>query len=121
MIIVTEDAKEELKRISPQNGGQPETVLRLVAYDGGQLGLVADNVREGDQSVKWQDEAVLVIDKGLLGTLEEVIIDCRDTEKGRHLALIGCMSEEAKQKVLNIGKEHYGVLREAVRAARLAT
>jgi len=99
MIIVTEDAKEELKRISPQNGGQPETALRLIAYNEGQLGLVEDNIRESDQSVKWQNEAVLVIDKGLLNTLEEVIIDCLDTEKGRRLTLIGCMSEPKKARL----------------------
>ena len=102
MIIVTEDAKEELRRISPQNGGQPETALRLVAYDGGRLGLVEDNIRASDQSVKWQDEAVLVIDKGLLDTLEEVIIDCQDTEKGRRLTLIGCMSEPKKARLASV-------------------
>ena len=88
MISVTEVAKEELKKLSLQVLEQPETVLRLVPNEQGQLGLVIDREREDDQVVKHEEATILVVDKELSTALEGIGIDYQDTPDGPRLALI---------------------------------
>lgn len=95
MINVTESAKEELKRMSLQVTDQPESTLRLVANGEGQLGLVADSEREGDQLIEHQGATVLLVDKELSAALEGVGIDCQDAGDGPRLVLTSSNPEEA--------------------------
>ena len=94
MITVTESAKEELKRISLQATGQPESILRLVSNEQGQLGLVADSEREGDQVIEHQGETVLVVDSQTSAALDGVGMDYQDAEDGPRLVLTGGNPEE---------------------------
>jgi len=87
MLTVTENGKEELKRMSSQVVEQPGSTLRLVANEQGQLGLIADTEKEGDQSIEHQGETILLVDKMLSEALEGVCIDCQDEEEGPRLIL----------------------------------
>ena len=95
MLTVTESAKAELKKVSSQVQDQPDTVLRLVGDDSGQLGLVADFEKESDQVIKHEETTVLVVDEQLSAALEGVGIDCQDTDAGPHLVLFRNQPEEA--------------------------
>ena len=97
MISVTESAKGELARISSQTIDQPETVLRLIANAEGQLSLIADTKKEGDQLIDYQEITVLVVDEELSTALEGIGIDCQDTDNGPRLFLIRTNVEEANQ------------------------
>ncbi len=88
MIIVTESAKEALKRTLPP-GGQPEAVLRLIANKSRQLALVVDSERENDQLVKHQGDTVLVIDKEVSAAFDGVGIDYQEATGGLRLFEIG--------------------------------
>ena len=87
MLTVTESAKAELKRVSSQVQDQPDIVLRLVGDELGQLSLVADVEKEGDQVIKHEEVTVLVVDEQLSAALEGVGVDCQDTEAGPRLVL----------------------------------
>ena len=95
MINVTENAKEELKRISTEAVDQPESKLRLVASQEGQLGLIVDSEREGDQLVEHQGSTVLVVGQELSAALEGIGIDCQDTDGGPRLVLVRGNPEES--------------------------
>jgi Fe-S cluster assembly iron-binding protein IscA len=89
MIIVTENAKEALKRISPQLADRPEAVFRLIANKHGKLALIVDSERENDQLVKYQEATVLVIDKEVSAAFDGVGIDYQDAIGGLRLFEIG--------------------------------
>lgn len=88
MILVTESAKEELKRMSAELLDQEGSTLRLVANQEGQLGLVADNERDGDQLVEHQGGTILVVGRELSLALEGLGLDCQDSGDGPHLILV---------------------------------
>jgi Fe-S cluster assembly iron-binding protein IscA len=91
MIIVTESAREALKRtLSPI--GQPEAVLRLIANKSRQLALVIDSERENDQLVKHQEDTVLVIDKEVSAAFDGVGIDYQGATGGLRLFETGSKS-----------------------------
>jgi Fe-S cluster assembly iron-binding protein IscA len=92
MIIVTENAKEALKRISPQVVDRPEAVFRLIANKSGQLALIVDSERENDQLVKYQGAKVLVIDKEVSAAFDGVGIDYQDAIGGLRLFEVGSKS-----------------------------
>ncbi len=98
MLSVTETAKEELKRVSSQALDQPESVLRLVADELGQLSLVVDAEKENDQVVKHEEATVLVIEEQLSAALEGVGIDFQDTEAGPRLVLFKSTPEETPEQ-----------------------
>lgn len=85
MIIVTESAKEALKRISPQAVDRPDAVFRLIANNSRQLALIVDSERENDQLVKYQEATVLVIDKEVSAVFDGVGIDYQDAIGGLRL------------------------------------
>ena len=95
MINVTESAKEELKRIASQVVDQPESTLRLVADGQGQIGLVADSEREGDQVIEHKGETLLVVDSQLSAALDGVGMDYQDAGDGPRLVLTSGNPEEA--------------------------
>ena len=92
MIIVTESAKEALKRISPQVVDRPDAVFRLIANKSGQLALIVDSERENDQLVKYQEAIVLVIDKEVSAAFDGVGIDYQDAIGGLRLFESGSRS-----------------------------
>ena len=87
MVVVTESARQELKRILTNNTDELEACLRLIANDQGQLGLAMDMEREGDQVVEHEDSKVLVVEKELADRLQGITMDFVDTPEGGSLAI----------------------------------
>ncbi len=67
------------------SGGDP--VLRLIPVEDGRVGLVLDICRDGDQSVKHDDETLLVVGPELADAIADLVFDCVDTPQGRCLTL----------------------------------
>lgn len=85
MVHVTERAKEALlrKKLSA-NLDDPDVGLRLAAGPGGQLGLVADRVKAGDQVVTHKDSMVLLVDPQMSAlVVAGRSVDCRRTADGK--------------------------------------
>ena len=87
MIGVTERAKEELKKILDANTDNAEASLRLMANDQGQLGLVIDMEKQGDQTIEHEDSKVLLVEENLIDALQGVTIDVEDTSEGARLVI----------------------------------
>jgi hypothetical protein len=85
MVHVTERAKEALlEKKAAANLDRPEIGLRLAERPDGQLGLVADRAKAGDQVVRHKDSTVLLVDP----QISELVVtgrtvDCRRTRDGR--------------------------------------
>jgi hypothetical protein len=85
MVHVTERAKEALlQKKMAANLDRPDIGLRLALRPDGQLGLLADRAKAGDQVVRHKDSTVLLVDPHIS---ELVItgrtIDCQRTHDGR--------------------------------------
>ena len=88
MVTVTERAHEELKKILlAADISEPEIGLRLTPTEPGQLGLIPDNEREGDQVVEYEGSKVLLVGTELTESLEGITIDCQDTPEGPRLII----------------------------------
>ena len=87
MIEVTDGARKELKKILTENAQEPNVVLRLTANEQGQLGLVMDNVAEGDKVIEYEGTPVLVIEDHFASHLEGVSLETEDTPEGPELML----------------------------------
>lgn len=92
MVEVTEQAKELLKQILAEalasvENPDPELSLRLAPQARGQLGLIIDKEREGDQVVEEEDSPLLLIEAQIADSLAGATIDCQDTPGGPQLVL----------------------------------
>jgi Fe-S cluster assembly iron-binding protein IscA len=92
MIVITDDAKKELKKILTENAQDPNIVLRLTANEQGQLGLVMDNVTDGDNVIEYDGSKVLAIEEHFASHLEGISLEVEDTPEGPMLTLMqaGC-------------------------------
>jgi hypothetical protein len=85
MVNVTERAKEELlrKKVSAKID-DTEVGLRLATAVGGQLVLVADKAKAGDEVVTYKDSTVLLVDREMSAlVLGGRTVDCKKTDDGR--------------------------------------
>ena len=87
MIEVTERAKEELKRLLEDSVDWPGARLRLLDRGHGRLGLGIDIEAEGDRTVEYEDDVLLVIDDELASRLHRIMIDVEDTVEGTELVI----------------------------------
>jgi len=62
--------------------------LRLIAADGGQLGLGLDGEMPGDQVVEYDGSKVLLVENGLVDGLEGLTLDVADTPDGVKLVTV---------------------------------
>jgi Fe-S cluster assembly iron-binding protein IscA len=92
MIVVTDDAKKELKKMLTENAQDPNGVLRLTANEQGQLGLVMDNMMDGDKVIEFEGSTVLVVEDHFASHLEGVSLEVEDSPEGPMLTLMqaGC-------------------------------
>jgi len=88
MIDVTERAKKELKEILTQKVDHPEACLRLRTNEQGQLGLGIDIAMPGDEVVEYEGIKLLIVEKELAGSLENVAIDVEESDEGSQLVII---------------------------------
>lgn len=90
MATVTPTAKQKLKAKLQELKTDTEMTIRLIPSPSnpGQLEMVLDKEREGDQVVESDDGTkILIIGADLAPTLEEMVIDFRETPQGRGFAI----------------------------------
>ena len=87
MIVVTERAKQELKRILSTKVDNWYAALRLKAVGEGQLGLGIDVEMPGDHVVEYEGSKLLLVEPGLDSSLKEVTLDIEDTNSGSILVI----------------------------------
>ena len=89
MLTVTASAKEKLRTKLQELKTDPEMTIRLIPSPSspGQLEMVLDKKREGDQVVESNDGIkVLLIGADLAPALEGMVIDFRKTPRGTGFA-----------------------------------
>ena len=87
-MIVTDDAKQELKKTLSQNTDDPEICLRLTAQSPGELGLTLDTKTEDDQVVEHEGSDVLLIGKEIADKADNLKLDTEHTEQGERLVVV---------------------------------
>lgn len=87
MINVTEQAKDELKKLLSLNVDFPQARLRIMDRGQGIIGLGIDIEAPGDCVIEYEGTKVLVIESELVNTLQGVTIDVDDTPDGPELVV----------------------------------
>ena len=87
MIVVTNRAKQELKRILSGKVENWYAGLRLTANGQGQLGLGIDVEMPGDRVVEYESSKVLLVEPGLDSSLNDITLDVEDTGEGSELVI----------------------------------
>ncbi|MFC1847383.1 hypothetical protein ACFLW5_01025 [Chloroflexota bacterium] len=88
MINVTEQAKQELRRLLSQKVDWPQARLRIIDRGQGIIGLGLDIEAPGDQIVEYEGQGVLICEPRLATTLKGITIDVDDTPDGFELVII---------------------------------
>jgi Fe-S cluster assembly iron-binding protein IscA len=88
MIMVTESAKEALKKALSASTEDSEVVLRLTPAEVGRYDLVLDHEREGDQVVEHLGAKVLLIEQQVSEALDKLTLDYR--QAGATMCLVIC-------------------------------
>ena len=82
MVEVTEGAKELLREVLLGETDDPETSLRLVRAESGQLTLLLGKEELGDQVVEHEGVKILLVESELVPALEGIILDVQDNADG---------------------------------------
>lgn len=91
MISVTENAKQELKRLLDVSVDWPGARLRLIDRGHDVLGIGIDIKAADDVEIECDGDVVMVIDPELASCPKLIILDVDDTPEGPELVI----SEEA--------------------------
>lgn len=86
MVIVTERAKQELKKLLFSKVDNEYASLRLTASDEGKVGLGIDVEMPGDRVVEYDGSKVLLVEKRLDSSLG-ITLDAEDTGSGSELLI----------------------------------
>ena len=87
MINVTEQAKQELKRLLTSSVDWPGARLRLVNRGQGRLGLGIDIEAPDDRVVEYEGAKLLLVEPELASNLKRVTLDVDDTPDGVELVI----------------------------------
>ena len=87
MLTVTTQAAEELKSMAQGEVTQAEEALRLIYTGSGQLAIVVDTEKEGDQVVEHEGVTVLLVGAELTDAVDWLLLDCQDTSEGPQLTI----------------------------------
>ena len=91
MVTITENAKEELKRVLETKSLEAGKCLRLAVppvWTGeGDFGIVIDAEGEGDQAVDHQGLTVLLMDSALAEQLPSAVLDFKESPQGPQFTL----------------------------------
>ena len=87
MLRVTESAKQELKKTLLAHTSDPKLSLRLALRPSGQLGLVPDREKEGDQVVEDDGSKVLLVRPKVAIALDGGTLDVEVTPDGPELVM----------------------------------
>ena len=89
MLIVSESAKKELRKILSTNVDMPQARLRIIDRGQGKLGLGLDIEMPGDEVIKDESSGLLVVEHRLAASLNGVVLDVENAIKGPQLVLRG--------------------------------
>jgi Fe-S cluster assembly iron-binding protein IscA len=88
MVSVTERAGERLRDIQSAAGiERADVALRMVPCGPGEMGLLPDVRRAGDEVVTHEGTPVLLVDRDVAASIADATIDCRTTRQGPKLVL----------------------------------
>jgi Fe-S cluster assembly iron-binding protein IscA len=87
MLTVTENARQHLKDMLLSHSDDPEIGLRLTVDPPREFGLVLDSEGVGDQVVEHEGFKVLIVAPDLASTLNEVVVDIKETPEGSKLVI----------------------------------
>ncbi len=91
MVTVTDNAKEELKRILETRALAPGKMLRLAmppVWKGeGDFGIVIDDQGNDDYVVEYQGMNILLMDAGLVDSLTKAVLDFKESPAGMAFTL----------------------------------
>ena len=84
---VTDAAATHLKTLLKSTERSDDQVIRLTPDTDGNLKLILDQERPGDQIVEQDGAIVVVIEQPISDKLSGAALDYKDTESGKTLAL----------------------------------
>ena len=93
MINVTEQAKQELKRLLSQYVDLPQACLRIMDRGQGIIGLGIDIEAPGDYIIEYEGTKVLVVEPELANNLQGITLDIDETPEGYELVLSENMND----------------------------
>jgi Fe-S cluster assembly iron-binding protein IscA len=85
MLTVTTTAKEKFIEALQSRSANPEIAVRIISSPSkpNRLELVFDKEKEGDQAIETEEgRKVLLIGADLIPTLEEMVVDYKETSEG---------------------------------------
>jgi Fe-S cluster assembly iron-binding protein IscA len=90
MLIVTEQAKDELKKLLTAKVDWPGARLRLMDRGEGRLGLGVDIESPGDIILEHEGVRLLLVEAGLASKLDGVTLDVDRGADGAELVVSDC-------------------------------
>jgi Fe-S cluster assembly iron-binding protein IscA len=90
MLNVTEQAKDELKKLLDAKVDWPGARLRLMDRGGGRLGLGIDIETPGDIILEHEGARLLLVEAGLASRLDGVTLDVDRGTSGAELVIGNC-------------------------------
>jgi len=97
-MIVTEDAKRELRKRLETQMNNPEVALRLELKPPGYFGLVPDKESDGDQVIEYGGSKVLLIERGIADIVGRLTLGVQAMAEGPELVLSETRKDGQKVK-----------------------
>jgi Fe-S cluster assembly iron-binding protein IscA len=85
MMDITSRALGELKRILTSNADYGYARLRIIPHGQESFGLGIDIEMPSDRVFDYEGSGLLVVDKALAASLDDIIIDIDETPKGSQI------------------------------------
>ena len=87
MLVITESARQELRKILSSSVDNSYAHLRLMDRGKGRLGLGIDIEAPGDQIIEHQGNKIMLIEPELANNLKGITLDVDNTPQGAELVL----------------------------------
>ena len=87
-MIVTDNAKEQLRERLLDHTSDPEIVLRLELRSPENFGLALDRQAEGDQVIEYEGSKVLLIGEDVADLADKLILSVEDAAEGPKLVVL---------------------------------
>jgi len=87
-MIVTDNAKEQLRERLLDHTSDPEIVLRLELRSPENFGLALDRRAEGDQVIEYEGSKVLPIGEDVADLADKLILSVEDAAEGPKLVVL---------------------------------
>ena len=87
MMVVTDKAKDALKKLLTLNSHDPHDSLRLACKRSGQLGFILGEETDSDRVITYEGLKVLLIDRELESLLTETVLTVNKTNGKREFVI----------------------------------